>query len=49
MLVAADQRLKVNIADLKKDGIVIINTDAFTKRNIEKAGYESNPRGWRAR
>lgn len=35
--------LKVNIADLKKDGIVIINTDAFTKRNIEKAGYESNP------
>jgi 2-oxoglutarate ferredoxin oxidoreductase subunit alpha len=35
--------LKVNIADLKKDGILIVNTDAFTSRNVEKAGYESNP------
>ncbi len=35
--------LKVNIADLKTDGIVIVNTDAFTDRNIQKAGYEANP------
>jgi 2-oxoglutarate ferredoxin oxidoreductase subunit alpha len=35
--------LKANLADLKKDGILVVNLDAFTKRNIEKAGYETNP------
>ena len=35
--------LKVNIDDLAKGGIVIANEDGFTDRNLEKAGYESNP------
>ena len=35
--------LKANIADLKGDGILIVNIDAFTARNLEKAGYDSNP------
>ena len=28
---------KANIADLKGDGILIVNIDAFTARNLEKA------------
>jgi 2-oxoglutarate ferredoxin oxidoreductase subunit alpha len=35
--------LKVNIADLAKGGTVIVNTDAFSDRNLQKAGYGSNP------
>jgi 2-oxoglutarate/2-oxoacid ferredoxin oxidoreductase subunit alpha len=35
--------LKVNIDDLAKGGIVIANEDGFTDRNLEKAGYESDP------
>ena len=35
--------LKVNIGDLAKGGTVIANTDAFNERNLQKAGYESNP------
>ena len=35
--------LKVNIADLAKGGTVIANTDAFNDRNLQKAGYDSNP------
>ena len=35
--------LKVNLGDLEKGGIVIANEDGFTDRNLEKAGYESNP------
>ncbi|MFW9779859.1 MAG: 2-oxoacid:acceptor oxidoreductase subunit alpha [Candidatus Heimdallarchaeota archaeon] len=35
--------LKVNISDLKPNGILIINEDTFTKNNISKAGYSSNP------
>jgi 2-oxoglutarate ferredoxin oxidoreductase subunit alpha len=35
--------LKVNIADLAKGGTIIANTDAFNERNLQKAGYESNP------
>ena len=35
--------LKANIADLKGDGILIVNIDAFTARNLEKAGYDSKP------
>jgi len=35
--------LKVNLADLPKGATVIVNTDAFTDRNLQKAGYESNP------
>ena len=35
--------LKVNLPTLKKGGLLIVNTDAFTKNNLKKAGYESNP------
>ena len=35
--------LKANIADLPAGGILIANTDEFTKRNLTKVGYESNP------
>jgi 2-oxoglutarate ferredoxin oxidoreductase subunit alpha len=35
--------LKVNIADLAKGATIIVNTDAFNERNLQKAGYESNP------
>jgi 2-oxoglutarate ferredoxin oxidoreductase subunit alpha len=35
--------LKVNLPDLAKGGTVIVNTDAFNERNLQKAGYESNP------
>jgi 2-oxoglutarate ferredoxin oxidoreductase subunit alpha len=35
--------LKVNLDDVAKGGIVIANEDGFTDRNLEKAGYESNP------
>ena len=35
--------LKANLADLEVDGTIIINTDAFTKGNLKKAGYETNP------
>lgn len=35
--------LKTNIADLKPNGILVVNTDAFQARDLEKAGYKSNP------
>ncbi|HWO88562.1 MAG TPA: 2-oxoacid:acceptor oxidoreductase subunit alpha [Gemmatimonadales bacterium] len=35
--------LKVNIKDLKAGGLVVADTGAFTERNLQKAGYESNP------
>ncbi|MEE2828923.1 MAG: 2-oxoacid:acceptor oxidoreductase subunit alpha [Myxococcota bacterium] len=35
--------LKTNIDKLRKGGLVLVNTDAFTDRNISKAGYEENP------
>ncbi len=35
--------LKVNLGDLAKGGTVIVNTDAFNERNLQKAGYETNP------
>jgi 2-oxoglutarate ferredoxin oxidoreductase subunit alpha len=35
--------LKVNVTDLVKGGTIIVNTDAFNERNLQKAGYESNP------
>lgn len=35
--------LKVNIDRLRKGGLVIVNTAAFSSRNLSKAGYESNP------
>jgi 2-oxoglutarate ferredoxin oxidoreductase subunit alpha len=35
--------LKANVDDLPKGASLIVNTDAFTPRNLEKAGYHSNP------
>jgi 2-oxoglutarate ferredoxin oxidoreductase subunit alpha len=35
--------LKANIADVPPGGVLIVNTDEFTKRNLTKVGYESNP------
>ncbi|MFX0013023.1 MAG: 2-oxoacid:acceptor oxidoreductase subunit alpha [Promethearchaeota archaeon] len=35
--------LKVNLSDLKSKGILIINQDTFTDKNLEKAGYNQNP------
>lgn len=37
--------LKANIDDLPSGGILIVNSDEFTKRNLSKVGYESNPLG----
>ncbi|HBW47345.1 TPA: 2-oxoglutarate ferredoxin oxidoreductase subunit alpha [bacterium] len=35
--------LKKCIADVAKGALVIVNEDAFTEQNLEKAGYENNP------
>jgi 2-oxoglutarate/2-oxoacid ferredoxin oxidoreductase subunit alpha len=35
--------LKVNLAELEGGGLLIVNEDGFTKSNLRKAGYESNP------
>jgi 2-oxoglutarate/2-oxoacid ferredoxin oxidoreductase subunit alpha len=35
--------LKTNLADLEDGGILIVDTDAFTQQNLNKAGYKSNP------
>jgi 2-oxoglutarate ferredoxin oxidoreductase subunit alpha len=35
--------LKVNLSELERGATIIANEDAFSKRNLEKAGYDSNP------
>ena len=35
--------LKANLADLPAGATVIVDTHDFTKRNLEKAGYNANP------
>jgi 2-oxoglutarate/2-oxoacid ferredoxin oxidoreductase subunit alpha len=35
--------LRANVKALEKGGTIIVNEDAFIMRNLEKAGYESNP------
>ena len=35
--------LKTNLRDLPKGAVLIVNTDAFTDRNLDKAGYAANP------
>jgi 2-oxoglutarate ferredoxin oxidoreductase subunit alpha len=35
--------LKTNLKDLVKGGTLIVNKDAFTDRNLDKAGYSANP------
>src|SRR5947209_10083875 len=35
--------LRSNLAEVDRGATIIVNEDAFTKRNLEKAGYDSNP------
>jgi len=35
--------LKTNLRDLRRGGLVIVDTGAFTPRNLSKAGYTENP------
>ncbi len=35
--------LKVNIADLKSNGVLIVNTDEFGEQNLRKAAYTTSP------
>jgi 2-oxoglutarate/2-oxoacid ferredoxin oxidoreductase subunit alpha len=35
--------LKTNLHDLPQGGTLIVDKDAFTERNLKKAGYDSNP------
>ncbi|MEO1337316.1 MAG: 2-oxoacid:acceptor oxidoreductase family protein, partial [Myxococcota bacterium] len=35
--------LKTNLADLKRGGILILNTEAFSDRNLNLAKYDANP------
>jgi 2-oxoglutarate ferredoxin oxidoreductase subunit alpha len=37
--------LKVNLADLRPSGTLIVDTAAFVERNLKKAGYDTNPLG----
>ena len=44
MLVAFNPAaLKVNLKELKKGGTLVVNSDAFTPKNIAKALFEENP------
>lgn len=35
--------LKVNLHTLREGGMVVIDTGSFSARNLQKAGFESNP------
>jgi 2-oxoglutarate ferredoxin oxidoreductase subunit alpha len=35
--------LKANLGEIDRGATIIVNEDAFSKRNLEKAGYASNP------
>jgi 2-oxoglutarate ferredoxin oxidoreductase subunit alpha len=35
--------LKVHLPDLKDGGLLILNTNAFEKKNLDRAGYTANP------
>jgi 2-oxoglutarate ferredoxin oxidoreductase subunit alpha len=35
--------LKTNLRDLKKGGVLIVNSGAFNAANLKKAGYDENP------
>jgi 2-oxoglutarate ferredoxin oxidoreductase subunit alpha len=36
--------LKANLADVRPGGMVVVNADAFTDKNLERAGYREDPR-----
>jgi 2-oxoglutarate ferredoxin oxidoreductase subunit alpha len=35
--------LRANLADVRPGGMVIVNADAFTEKNLERAGYAEDP------
>jgi 2-oxoglutarate ferredoxin oxidoreductase subunit alpha len=35
--------LRVHLGDLKDGGLLILNTSAFEKKNLDRAGYQTNP------
>ncbi|MDN5570029.1 MAG: 2-oxoacid:acceptor oxidoreductase subunit alpha [Propionibacteriaceae bacterium] len=35
--------LRANVGDLKRGGVLLADTHEFTKRNLAKVGYQSNP------
>lgn len=35
--------LKASLSELEPGGTIIVNTDAFSRNNLRKAGYEENP------
>src|SRR6188474_1065291 len=35
--------LRTNVKDVPKGGMLIVDTDTFKERNLQKAGYESSP------
>src|SRR5947207_12182896 len=35
--------LKANLPQLERGATIIVNEDAFSKRNLQKAGYEASP------
>lgn len=37
--------LKVNLKNLRPGGLLVVDSGAFTKRNLQKAGYEESPLG----
>ena len=37
--------LKVNLPNLRSGGLLVVDSGAFTKRNLQKAGYEGSPLG----
>ncbi len=37
--------LRANVADLPGGGTIVLNSDAFDERALEKAGYAADPRG----
>ena len=37
--------LKTNLKNLRSGGMLVLDAGAFTKRNLQKAGYEDNPIG----
>ena len=37
--------LKVNLSNLRSGGLLVVDSGAFTKRNLQKAGYEESPLG----
>jgi len=35
--------LRANIRDVRPGGMLIVNSDAFTRKNLERAGYQQDP------